>query len=215
MELVAQEYGSEKKGLPTTYFLTLAPEPVRVHADLSKVEFVAVQHPNAFLTGNPLHGLENGGTVYLQTSLPLEKVWASLTPDSRKIIRERKIHLWAVDAKKIAREVCSFQDLQMRMQGIVLLGAFLRLTPFRELVGLAEDELFSALQVSLTKYFGKRGDQVVADNLLAARRGFAEVQEVIPPDQEVPQLPLLHQSEMNPQLHASRQRGVSQFSKAC
>ena len=32
-------YGSEKKGLPTTYFLTVAEEPIGAHAELRHVDF--------------------------------------------------------------------------------------------------------------------------------------------------------------------------------
>ena len=58
------------------------------------------------------------------------------------------------------------------MQGIGLLGAFLRLTPFRERAGLSAEQLFEKLEQTLSHYFGKRGARVVADNLAAARRGY-------------------------------------------
>ena len=34
------KYGSEKKGLPTTYYLTIARQHIRVHSELEHVEFV-------------------------------------------------------------------------------------------------------------------------------------------------------------------------------
>jgi hypothetical protein len=67
------------------------------------------------------------------------------------------------------------------MQGIALLGAFLRLTPFRERSGLTEDQLFEALDRVLNKYFGKQGPNVIAENLAVARQGYREVTEVRPP----------------------------------
>jgi len=178
------KYGSEKKGLPTNYYLTLAPEPIRLHAELSTVDFVAVQDANAFATGDPLEGLRPGGIVYLQTGVPPEQVWNSISPAARKAIRARNLHLYALDALRIARESASRADLQVRMQGIVLLGAFLRLTPFRERAELSEEELFTSLRKTLEKYFGKRGARVVDDNLAAARRGYNEVVEAQPPMQE-------------------------------
>ncbi len=42
-----------------------------------------------------------------------------------QVIRENKVRVYYCDMVKIAREVASEADLQMRMQGIVLLGAFL------------------------------------------------------------------------------------------
>ena len=50
--------------------------------------------------------------------------------DIRRSIRDKKIRVYFIDMVKIAREVASEADLQMRMQGIVLLGAFLKLTPY-------------------------------------------------------------------------------------
>jgi len=190
------KYGSEKKGLPTNYYLTLAPRHVRMHAELNHVDFVAVQDGNAFLSGDPLDGLVAGGLVYMQSPLPPENFWAELPLVARKHIRERKLHLFTLDAAGIARESASRADLQVRMQGIVLLGAFLRLTPFAQRAGLGEGELFAALEKTLEKYFGKRGQQVVADNMAAARRGYREVTEVIPPssDDAIDAFPIVHAS---------------------
>jgi pyruvate-ferredoxin/flavodoxin oxidoreductase len=178
------KYGSEKKGLPTNYYLTLAPEVIRMHAELNLVDFVAIQDQNAFLSGNPLAGLVEGGTIYLQSNLPLDKVWASLPVAARNNIREKKLKLYALDAQKIAIECATRADLQIRMQGIVLLGAFLKLTPFAAKAGLDAEQLFGSLRKTLNKYFGKKGGSVVDDNINAARRGFDEVQRVTPPAQD-------------------------------
>ncbi len=64
---------------------------------------------------------------------------------------------------KIAREVASEPDLQMRMQGIVLLGAFLRLTPYARDANMSDDQVYAGVEKALRKYFGKRGDRVVQD----------------------------------------------------
>ena len=175
------KYGSEKKGLPTNYWLTLAPEHLRLHAEINTVEFVAIQDQNAFLSGDPLAGLVDGGVIYMQSQLPPEQVWSSLPAAARTAIRTRRLKLYALDAGKIARECSSRVDLQIRMQGIVLLGAFLRLTPFAEKAGLDTNKLFASLEKTLTKYFGKRGGQVVKDNMTAAKRGFDEVTLINPP----------------------------------
>jgi pyruvate-ferredoxin/flavodoxin oxidoreductase len=175
------KYGSEKKGLPTNYWLTLAPEHLRLHAEINTVEFVAIQDQNAFLSGDPLAGLVDGGVIYMQSQLPADQVWSSLPAAARSAIRTRKLKLYALDAGKIARECSSRVDLQIRMQGIVLLGAFLRLTPFAEKANLDAKKLFASLEKTLTKYFGKRGGQVVKDNMTAAKRGYDEVTLITPP----------------------------------
>lgn len=173
------KYGSEKKGLPTTYFLTAAPEKVRTHCELMQVEFVPLNDVNAFQEGNPLAGLSSGGMVFIQTDKTAsEDVWADIPPHARHTIRDKRIRVLALDTVQIAREVATSPDLIQRMQGIVLLGIFLRFTPFRERMGLSEEDLFKGVEKSLRKYFGRRGEQVVRDNLKAVRRGYEEVFEI-------------------------------------
>jgi pyruvate-ferredoxin/flavodoxin oxidoreductase len=81
---------------------------------------------------------------------------------------------------KIAREVASEADLQMRMQGIVLLGAFLKLTPYAKQSSMSDDAVYAGVEKALRKYFGKRGDRVVQDNLTCVRRGYGELKEIPP-----------------------------------
>ncbi len=173
------KYGSEKKGLPTTYYLTIAREHVRVHSEFEIVEFVALNDVNAFNLENPLAGLAEHGTVFVQSNwTDPHQIWDAVPAWARKTMSERKTRLYALDTVKIAKEVSSRADLQQRMQGIVLLGVFLRVTPFQTELGLTEEEVFQGVEKSLRKYFGKRGDRVVQDNLQAVRRGYHEVIEV-------------------------------------
>jgi pyruvate-ferredoxin/flavodoxin oxidoreductase len=74
--------------------------------------------------------------------------------------------------------VSTLADLQQRMQGIVLLGVFLRVTPFQKEHSISEEVLFQGVEKSLRKYFGKRGEQVVKDNVKAVSRGYREVIEI-------------------------------------
>jgi len=173
------KYGSEKKGLPTTYYLTIAKEHIRSHSELNHVEFIPLNDVNAFNVGDPLSGLAPKGTVFAQSpDTDPAKIWESVPPWARNRIREKEAHFFALDTVKIAREAASEADLQQRMQGIVLLGVFLHVTPFREQSGLSESDLLASVEKSLRKYFGKRGEQVVQDNLTAVKRGFSEVIEI-------------------------------------
>jgi pyruvate-ferredoxin/flavodoxin oxidoreductase len=173
------KYGSEKKGLPTTYYLTVAKERIRTHCELTQVDFVPLNDINAFNLGNPLSGLTTGGMVFIQTGKTTpEDVWTQIPDYAKTIIRRQHIRVLALDTVKIAREVASSPDLEQRMQGIVLLGIFLRCTPFLHEQRLTEEQVFSAVERSLRKYFGRRGERVVQDNLEAVRRGYTEVFEL-------------------------------------
>jgi pyruvate-ferredoxin/flavodoxin oxidoreductase len=173
------KYGSEKKGLPTTYYLTIAKEHIRCHSELEHVEFIPLNDVNAFNLEDPLAGLADGGIVFAQShETDPAAIWAQVPAWARTRMREKSGRMFALDTVAIARESASQADLQQRMQGIVLLGVFLRVTPFREESGISEVDLFQGVEKSLRKYFGKRGEQVVQDNLRAVRRGFTEVIEI-------------------------------------
>jgi pyruvate-ferredoxin/flavodoxin oxidoreductase len=173
------KFGSEKKGLPTTYYLTVARERIRTHCEQRQVEFVPLNDVNAFNLGNPLAGLAEGGTVFVQTvkGTP-EEVWAGIPEYAKSIIRDHRIRVLALDTVKIAREVSSAPELELRMQGIVLLGIFLRATPFVRERRLSDEQVFAAVERSLRRYFGRRGERVVRENLAAVERGYREVFEI-------------------------------------
>jgi pyruvate-ferredoxin/flavodoxin oxidoreductase len=172
------KYGSEKKGLPTTYYLTIADEHILTHSELEHVDLVILNDVNAIL-GNPLKGLLRGGAIFMQAAdHDPQKVWRRIPARHQSTIREKGLRVYYADTVSIAREVASEADLQMRMQGIVTLGAFLRLTPYAEQSGMSDEAVMAGVEKALRKYFGKRGEQVVQDNLTCVRRGFTELQEV-------------------------------------
>lgn len=159
-------YGSEKKGLPTTYYLTIAEEPIRQHAELQEVDFVPVQDTAAFQYGAPLHGLVDGGTLFVQTKLTdPEAIWASLPAPARSEIAARSIRLAALDTVALARAHSPRPDLEVRMRGVALAGVFLRLAPFAARAGLDREALLAAVKPGLMRFFGKRGSAVVNANL--------------------------------------------------
>jgi len=104
--------------------------------------------------------------------------WKHIPASVQKIIRDKKYSVHFCDMVKIAREMASEADLQMRMQGIVLLGAFLKLTPYTKDSDMNEEQVYQGVEKALTKYFGKRGARVVQDNLNCVKRGYKETKEI-------------------------------------
>jgi pyruvate-ferredoxin/flavodoxin oxidoreductase len=159
-------YGSEKKGLPTTYYLTIADEPIRLHAELEQVEFVPLHDVSAFGLGDPLAGLADGGDVFIQSPLPdPEAIWASIPSSFRAEIVARRIRVTALDTAELARRHAPRPELQVRMQGVALVGVFLRVSPFAARAGMDRDALLAAVRERLGRFFGKRGGAVVDANL--------------------------------------------------
>jgi pyruvate-ferredoxin/flavodoxin oxidoreductase len=159
-------YGSEKKGLPTTYYLTIADGPIRTHGELDRVDLVPLHDVSAFGLGDPLAGLVDGGTLFLQSPLTDPgAIWASLPTTAKTDIVARRIRVTALDTATLARAHAPRPDLLIRMQGIALMGVFLRVTPFAADAGLDREALLRAVGTRLGRFFGKRGSAVIDANL--------------------------------------------------
>ena len=172
------KYGSEKKGLPTTYYLTIGDEHIKTHSELEFVDLIILNDVNAILA-NPLKGMVNGGAIFMQSPYDdAADVWKRIPDRHKPTIRDKKIRLFYCDTVHIAREVASVADLQMRMQGIVTLGAFLKLTPYAKDSGMSDEQVMAGVRKAINKYFGKRGERVVEDNMTCISRGYNETKEV-------------------------------------
>jgi pyruvate-ferredoxin/flavodoxin oxidoreductase len=175
------KYGSEKKGLPTTYYLTIADSHIMMHSELEHVDLLCINDPTAMLSPLTMEGLMAGGAIFMQSPYAdPAAVWKHIPEHNRQMIRDRKLRVYYCDMVKIAREVASEPDLQMRMQGIVLLGAFLKLTPYAKQSKMSDEEVYAGVEKALDKYFGKRGGRVVQENLNCVKRGYSEMREIPP-----------------------------------
>ena len=172
------KYGSEKKGQPTTFYASLAPERIRINCELSRVDVVLSPDPNVFRHSNPIKGLARGGTFIIQSELPAQDFWNTLPRLTQQHIRDMEIKVWFVDGFKIAQDESSNEGLRYRMQGTAFMGAFFHAAPMVHEAGLEEDSFFNAIHKQLQKKFGHLGDAVVADNLRVIKRGYEELQQL-------------------------------------
>jgi pyruvate-ferredoxin/flavodoxin oxidoreductase len=177
------KYGSEKKGQPTSYYLSAAPEPIRVNCEYFYVDLVLSPDPNVFSHTNALAGLIKGGVLIMQSDAASpEAFWQSIPQRYRKTIVNNEIRVFYLDAFRIARDEATDPELQLRMQGIAFQGAFFATSPLLEKHGLSEAKLLNAIKDQLQEKFGSKGARVVEDNMRVVRRGFEEVTEVTTKD---------------------------------
>jgi len=173
------KYGSEKKGQPTTYFLSAAPERIRLNCEYTYVDVVMSPDPNVFTHSNPLFGLQKGGVFIIQSELQSpQEVWERIPVQAQKFVIDNDIGVFYIDGFKIAREEASDPELQFRMQGNAFQGAFFAAAPLMERAGLTEEGLFAAIEEQLRHKFGAKGERIVQDNLRVVRRGFDEIVEI-------------------------------------
>ena len=173
------KYGSEKKGQPTTYYLSAAPEPIRINCEYFYVDVVLSPDPAVLKHTNALAGLKKGGVFVIQSERDTAaQVWEDIPEHYREIIRENEIRVFHIDAFAIARQEASDPELMLRMQGIAFQGAFFKASPVMESAGFTEEKLFKAIEDQLQHKFGAKGARVVEDNLRVVRRGYDEVYEI-------------------------------------
>ena len=174
------KYGSEKKGQPTTYYLSAAPEPIRLNCEYHYVDVVMSPDPNVFGHSNPLHGLTKGGAFIIQSETgDAGELWDSFPDYAKRFIIDNDIHVYYLDGFKIAREEATNPELQFRMQGNAFQGAFFAASPLMERANLTEEGLFNSIDKQLRAKFGDKGERIVQDNLRVVRRGYDEIHEIV------------------------------------
>ena len=106
------KYGSEKKGQPTTYYLSAAPEPIRLNCEYHYVDVVMSPDPNVFSHSNPLAGLKHGGVFIIQSSLEdAAAVWASFPRHARQQIIDNELRVFFLDGFRIAHDEAARRPL--------------------------------------------------------------------------------------------------------
>ena len=172
------KYGSEKKGAPTSYFLVVAPERIRVNCDLRHVGVVLCCDPKAFTHCNPLEGISEGGALIWESDEEPKDAWERLPLWARSQIIENKIRVYTLPGFDIARKATNRPDLQLRMQGNAFLGAFFAVSPLLEEFDISREQFEEVVHKQYKKKFGRLGDAVVQSNMEVMTQGFGRVREI-------------------------------------
>ena len=172
------KYGSEKKGAPTSYFLVVAPERIRVNCDLRHVGVVLCCDPKAFTHCNPLEGISEGGALIWESDEEPKDAWERLPLWARSQIIEHRIRVYTLPGFDVARKATNRPDLQLRMQGNAFLGAFFAVSPLLEEFDISREQFEEVVHKQYKKKFGRLGDAVVQSNMEVMTQGFGRVREI-------------------------------------
>ena len=172
------KYGSEKKGAPTSYFLVIAPERIRVNCDLRHVDAVLCCDPKAFTHCNPLEGMSKGGAFIWESEESPRDAWERLPVWARTQIIKNKIRMFTLPGFDIARNATNRPDLQLRMQGNAFLGAFFSVSTLLQDFEISREQFEGVVLNQYNKKFGRYGNSVVESNMQVMTQGFSRVREV-------------------------------------
>jgi pyruvate-ferredoxin/flavodoxin oxidoreductase len=170
-DLHAQGYfvlDSKKAGSTTVSHLRFGPRPISSSYLVQEADFVAC-HQFAFLDRiDVLSVARPGATFLLNAPFGRDEVWERLPPAVRDEIVEKSLHLWVVDATRIARDA----GLGKRVNTVLQ-------TCFFALAGvLPTEKAITAIKEAIRSTYAKRGEAVLERNYAAVDQALAGLQEV-------------------------------------
>ena len=164
-------YDSKKSGSMTVSHLRFGPEPIRSSYLIERANFVAC-HQFAFLERmDVLSRAENGATFLLNSPFGPDEVWKHLPRSAQKVIIEKKLRFFVVDAYAVAREAGMGERINTIMQ-----TCFFAISNV-----LPKAEAIAAIKHAIEKTYGKRGQAVLQKNFEAVDKTLARLFEVKTP----------------------------------
>ena len=155
------EYDAKKSFGVTKSHLRFGDKPIRSSYYVKSADFIACHNPTYIEKYDIASEVKPGGTLLLNCPWNAEELDAHLPAAAKRVIAEREISLWTIDATKIARELGLGGHFNM-----VLQSAFFHLMP----VIPVEDAVKYMKEAAAKTYFAK-GGEVVNRNLAAVDAG--------------------------------------------
>jgi pyruvate-ferredoxin/flavodoxin oxidoreductase len=159
-------YDSKKSGAMTVSHLRFGPRPIKSTYLIQHANFIAVHQFSFFGQYDVLETAIEGATLLINS--PYEDVWGHLPSAVQKVIIEKRLKVFAIDANGVAKE----SQLGNRINTIMQ-------TCFFALSGvLPRDEALTKIKAFIRKSYGKRGEPVVRQNFAAVDAALAHLREI-------------------------------------
>jgi pyruvate-ferredoxin/flavodoxin oxidoreductase len=161
-------YDSKKSGAMTISHLRFGPRPIASHYLVKLATFVACHQFNFMETYDVLGVAADGAVFLLNTAHAADKVWNHLPIEAQQRIIGKNLRFFVIDASHVAREAGMGGRVNTIMQ-----------TCFFAISGvLPRDQAIEQIKKSIKKTYGRKGEQVVAQNFAAVDQTVAALQEV-------------------------------------
>jgi pyruvate-ferredoxin/flavodoxin oxidoreductase len=166
-------YDSKKSGAMTVSHLRFGPKPIHSTYLVSKSNFIAC-HQWIFLERyDMLSALVPGGTFLLNSPFGKDEVWHHLPRIVQEQLIAKRAKLFVIDAYQVARD----SGMGSRMNTI------LQVCFFAISKVLPRDEAIEAIRDSIRYTYGRKGEEVVQQNMKAVDETLAHLFEVKVPEQ--------------------------------
>ena len=162
------QYDAKKSGGLTRSHLRFGHEPILSTYYVTMADFVACHKQSYMHTYDIVNEVKPGGIFLLNTRWKGEQLVANLSNRAKRLLAERKINFYTIDATDIAAEI----GLGNRTS-TVLQAAFFKLAGV-----LPIDEAEDYMKKAAIKTFSKKGEKIVNMNLAAIERGLTDAVKI-------------------------------------
>ena len=166
------EYDAKKSYGVTKSHLRFGDQPIRSSYYVKLADFVAVHNQTYIDKYDIASEVKSGGTLLLNCSWSPDEVGNHLPAAVKREIARRGIHLYIIDAAKIAGELGLGSHFNM-----VLQSAFFHLVPI-----IPVEEAVGYMKAAATKTYFAKGEEVVSRNLAAIDAGSEGLCEIPVPE---------------------------------
>jgi pyruvate-ferredoxin/flavodoxin oxidoreductase len=161
-------YDSKKSGARTVSHLRFGPKPIRAPYLISKADFIACHQFNFTEKVEMLEFASDGATFLLNSPYGKDVVWDKLTGQVQKMIIDKKIKLYVIDATTVARDTGMSGRINTIMQ-----------TCYFALSGvLPKEDAVKQIKKAIEKTYFKKGQKVIDQNFIAVDATLANLFEV-------------------------------------
>ena len=165
-------YDSKKSGAVTISHLRFGPEPIRAPYLISRANFVGC-HQWIFLERLDMLGsLTEQGTFLLNSPYRPEEVWKHLPARVQAQLISKKAKFFVIDAYGMARETGLGSRINTIMQ-----ACFFAISNV-----LPPEEAIAAIKEAIRQSYGKKGEDIVSQNLKAVDESLSHLFEVTVPN---------------------------------
>ena len=161
-------YDSKKSGSITVSHLRFGPEPIRSTYLIEEADFVACHQFGLLGKTRILEQAKHGATFLLNAPYGPDEVWEHLPRDVQRLLREKEIDFWVIDAVAVANETGMGSRINTIMQ-----PCFFQLARI-----LPAAEAIAKIKRFVEETYSKRGAATVARNFAAIDRSLERLGHV-------------------------------------
>lgn len=149
------QYDSKKSGGMTRSHLRFGPDPINSSYFVKRPEFVVCSKESYITKYDMLSNIKEKGTFLYVTSKDAEELKTAIPSDVRKIMYDRKISFYIIDAYELANK----NGLQNKIS-MILETCILKISDFIDF-----DKAYESVKQMIVSHFSRKGEEVVKCNL--------------------------------------------------